>query len=155
MTTAISRVQGQPSRKSLMYLAKLKYKGCPQKVLNQLKIDLFCFEMASIGSDYDAAVLVFVNPPKEYHIPFLKELNVFVKALSTALRTAELQRKAVSGGRDSIAASALLSGFSNEKISSLQGGTINGAAVSDLTDEDIEREIKNINARLGVVTDES
>lgn len=126
----ILQVPGQPSIRTLNYLKSLKAEGCPKAVLDQLKIDLFFFEMASIKSDYAEAVLVFTDPPKDYVIPFLKELNPFIKALSSALRLAELQRKAMSNSRDSLAAQRLLA-----DITSDNGDVSESSSVADQLQE--------------------
>lgn len=159
MNSVIYRVPGYPSTKSLLYLEALEANGWPDEVIARLREDLPRFESASIRDDFEQAMEVFVLQPHKDHLPFLQELNRYIKAITRATRNEELQRKATTGDKDSIAANTLLAISNNEPSTGYDldlNVTVKNRRVkdlSDMTEADLKRELEATEKRLGVTPD--
>lgn len=140
----VYRVPGYLSAKSTSYLEALAQAGWGHEVIDRLKLDLPRFESASILDDYETAMLVCSFEHHEAHIPFFKQLNTYIKALSRAARYEELQRKAANKDKDSIEAQRILFEIENRIVDKKSKST----NLSTLSDEDLQREIESITKRI-------
>lgn len=143
------RISGYPSGRSLNYLKALTAAGWPPHIVEDLKLDIPRFESASVLYDFESSLKACTLNIDKVHHPFLQDLNEHIKMSSRAEINEELRRKATCNDKDSIAASALLSGMSDKRISSLKGG--NSVQVNNpqsMTMEDLEKEIKAAEKRL-------
>ena len=124
MSTPCYRTPGYPCARSLWYINQLELMGWPQDWISLFAAEIPRFESASLLSDFEEALEAFSISSDEEHHLFLRGLNKHIKELARAERNEELQRKAVTSDKDSIAAHAILSGKATE-----DGKPVGGAVV--------------------------
>ena len=107
-TDVLYRVPGFLSPRSVQYLDNLLMAGWREDQFARFKEDLPRFESASIKMPYEEALESMVNVPDEAHGPFLQGLNSHIRAVARAERLEELQRKAKTNDKESMAAQTML-----------------------------------------------
>lgn len=109
------RTSGHMSGKSLKYIAALELAGWQPAALEAFIFDLPRFESSSIKRDFDRSMLTFMEPPDALHLPFLKTLNIYIRAIDDASRLEQLQSQALEGGKESLPANEILMRMSGDE----------------------------------------
>ena len=149
------RVSGYPCAKSLAYLTDMKVRGWPACAIESLKADLPRFESASIRHGFEVALKNCVNFVDPLHYPFLQNLNEHVQITIESEISEELRRKATTNDKDSIAASTILLRLNEPQVALSQetGSNYRVKELREMTDEELDREIKNTEERLNSVSE--
>ena len=116
MADVIYRIPGFLSTRSTQYIESLIIAGWREDQIARFKIDLPRFESASIEHDFEDSIKAMPVKPDEAHYPFLKELHEHIKIVCASERSEELQRKAVTKDKDSMAANFLLAKVSQTEM---------------------------------------
>lgn len=147
----VYRVPGFLSTRSLNYLEGLRKNGWPEDQIDHLKTDLVRFESASVMDDIEEAKLCFIFDHHPTHESYFQKLNAHIKALTRAQRYEELQRKAQTNSKDSIAANLLLARAEGRDVdlSALKMKHVKPEKLQAMSDDDLKREISAAASRLG------
>lgn len=107
MTDVVYRVPGFMSPRSVQYTEALVAAGWPDYAVENLKNDLPRFESYSLYYSFEDCLKGLVYRHDEAHYPFLEELCEHIKMVAAGERLEELQRKAKTNDKDSMAAQQL------------------------------------------------
>lgn len=137
--------------KSLRYVDALRQHGWAPEYVDLLQGDLLRFESASILDEYDDARDIMIHDHPVGHDDFLRSLNRHIKALARAERYEELQNKARTNSKDSIAANVILNGAGRGGGANLHAIKNKGVRLEELramSDDDLKRELSAVAQRV-------